>query len=115
MTLITTVPDLRRWRSVASGPVVLVPTMGALHEGHLALVREARRLAGPTGTVVATVFVNPLQFGPSEDLDRYPRTLEADVAGCVEAGGDAVFAPRVDEVYFEDRSILISEGSVRGL
>ncbi|MER5782225.1 pantoate--beta-alanine ligase [Streptomyces mobaraensis] len=77
----------------------VVMTMGALHEGHATLIREARRLAGPGGQVVVTVFVNPLQFGPNEDLDRYPRTLDADVALAAEAGADAVFAPSVAEVY----------------
>ncbi|MFI0742614.1 pantoate--beta-alanine ligase [Streptomyces sp. NPDC021100] len=77
----------------------VVMTMGALHEGHATLIREARRLAGPDGQVVVTVFVNPLQFGPNEDLDRYPRTLDADVALAEDAGADAVFAPSVAEVY----------------
>ncbi|KAB7847812.1 pantoate--beta-alanine ligase [Streptomyces mobaraensis] len=77
----------------------VVMTMGALHEGHATLIREARRLAGPDGQVVVTVFVNPLQFGPNEDLDRYPRTLDADVALAAEAGADAVLAPSVAEVY----------------
>ncbi|UBI41110.1 pantoate--beta-alanine ligase [Streptomyces mobaraensis] len=77
----------------------VVMTMGALHEGHATLIREARRLAGPDGQVVVTVFVNPLQFGPNEDLDRYPRTLDADVALAEAAGADAVFAPSVAEVY----------------
>ncbi|EMF01663.1 pantoate--beta-alanine ligase [Streptomyces mobaraensis NBRC 13819 = DSM 40847] len=77
----------------------VVMTMGALHEGHATLIREARRLAGPDGQVVVTVFVNPLQFGPNEDLDRYPRTLDADVALAAESGADAVFAPSVAEVY----------------
>jgi pantoate--beta-alanine ligase len=81
------------------GPVVLVPTMGALHDGHRQLVREARVLAGADGVVVVSVFVNPLQFGPGEDLDRYPRTFEADLAACAEEGADVVFAPAVAEVY----------------
>ncbi|HWU31795.1 MAG TPA: pantoate--beta-alanine ligase, partial [Marmoricola sp.] len=67
------------------GPVVLVPTMGALHEGHASLVRHARELAGD-GTVVVSIFVNPLQFAAGEDLDRYPRTLEADLVLCADAG-----------------------------
>jgi len=79
--------------------VVLVPTMGALHEGHRRLVREARTLAGDRGAVVVSIFVNPLQFGPEEDLDRYPRTFEADLAACAEEGADLVFAPGVPEVY----------------
>ena len=78
---------------------VLVPTMGALHEGHAALVRAARVLAGPHGHVTVTVFVNPTQFGPHEDLERYPRSLEADVDLCAEEGADLVFAPSVDGVY----------------
>jgi pantoate--beta-alanine ligase len=76
----------------------VVMTMGALHEGHASLIREARRLAG-TSTVTVTVFVNPLQFGANEDLDRYPRTLDADVEIAAREGADVVFAPDVDEVY----------------
>jgi len=77
----------------------VVMTMGALHEGHAALIRAAREHAGDGGTVVVTVFVNPLQFGAGEDLDRYPRTLDADLAVCEREGADVVFAPSVDEVY----------------
>lgn len=77
----------------------VVMTMGALHEGHATLVRTAREYVGPDGFVVVTVFVNPLQFGAGEDLDRYPRTLEADLATAEAAGADTVFAPAVDEVY----------------
>jgi pantoate--beta-alanine ligase len=79
-------------------PVVLVPTMGALHAGHAALMSGAREVAG-TGSVVASIFVNPLQFGEGEDLDRYPRTFDADLALCAREGVDVVFAPSVDEVY----------------
>jgi pantoate--beta-alanine ligase len=84
--------------------VGLVPTMGALHAGHAALVAEARDrvsagAAGAVGAVVVSIFVNPLQFGPGEDLDRYPRTFEADLEVCSEQGADVVFAPPVDEVY----------------
>ncbi len=78
--------------------VGLVPTMGALHEGHASLLRVARERAGD-GPVVASIFVNPLQFGPSEDLDRYPRTLEDDLKVCEREGVDIVFAPAVEEVY----------------
>lgn len=74
-----------------------VPTMGALHAGHAALVARARGLVD--GPVVVSVFVNPLQFGPDEDLDRYPRTLDADVTLAGEHGADVVFAPEVAEMY----------------
>ncbi|MEU8465860.1 pantoate--beta-alanine ligase [Streptomyces sp. NPDC029003] len=82
-----------------SGRRAVVMTMGALHEGHATLVRTARAQAGPDGQVVVTVFVNPLQFGENEDLDRYPRTLDADLRIAAAAGADAVFAPAADEVY----------------
>ncbi|MCL2553963.1 MAG: pantoate--beta-alanine ligase [Actinomycetia bacterium] len=76
----------------------VVMTMGALHEGHASLIRAARARAGE-GRVTVSVFVNPLQFGPNEDLDRYPRTLDADVKLAELAGADVVFAPGADEVY----------------
>ena len=69
-------------RAGLPGPIVLVPTMGALHHGHRALLRRAREIAGPDGSVVVSVFVNPLQFGPDEDFGRYPRTLDRDRAVC---------------------------------
>ncbi|MGC5565205.1 pantoate--beta-alanine ligase [Streptomyces sp. FR-108] len=84
---------------VRTGRRAVVMTMGALHEGHATLIRTARQLAGGDGEVVVTVFVNPLQFGAGEDLDRYPRTLDADLKIAEQAGADVVFAPSVDEVY----------------
>jgi pantoate--beta-alanine ligase len=81
------------------GRVAFVPTMGALHAGHAALVGTARRCVNDDDAVVVSIFVNPLQFGPNEDLDRYPRTFDADLAVCAEQGADIVFAPGVDEVY----------------
>ncbi|MFD8257623.1 pantoate--beta-alanine ligase [Streptomyces griseoluteus] len=84
---------------VRRGRRAVVMTMGALHEGHATLIRAAREIAGPDGEVVVTVFVNPLQFGAGEDLDRYPRTLDADLRLAGRAGADAVFAPSVEEVY----------------
>ncbi len=88
--------QLRELVAELPGPVALVPTMGALHEGHRTLVRAARERAGG---VVVSVFVNPTQFGPGEDLDRYPRTWDADLAALTEEGADVVFHPAVDEVY----------------
>ena len=81
------------------GRVALVPTMGALHAGHAALVDEARGRVDEDDAVVVSVFVNPLQFGAGEDLDRYPRTFDADLELCREHGADVVFAPSLDEVY----------------
>lgn len=83
----------------AGGRVALVPTMGALHAGHAELVAAARRSVSPQDVVVVSVFVNPLQFGPGEDLERYPRTFGADLLVCAEQGADVVFAPSVEEVY----------------
>ncbi len=74
----------------------LVPTMGALHEGHLSLVREAKKQCSP---VVVSIFVNPKQFGPSEDFQKYPRSLAADVAALENLGADYVFAPPPEEIY----------------
>ena len=90
------VAALRRLCEALPRPVALVPTMGALHEGHRALVRAARRHAA---SVVVSVFVNPTQFGPGEDFDRYPRTWDADLAALAEEGADLVFHPGVDVVY----------------
>src|SRR5215469_11130566 len=76
-----------------------VPTMGALHEGHFSLIEEARRQCSP---VVVSIFVNPTQFGPSEDLAKYPRPFEKDVAALENLGVDYLFAPAVDEMYPKD-------------
>ncbi|CAM3562494.1 pantoate--beta-alanine ligase [Isoptericola cucumis] len=91
----------------------VVMTMGALHDGHLRLVRRAREEAGPTGQVVVTIFVNPLQFGAGEDLDRYPRDLDGDVAKLATAGADLVFAPTPDVVYPDgDPIVRVSAGRI---
>jgi pantoate--beta-alanine ligase len=91
--------DLEAARPGLRGPVVLVPTMGALHQGHRALLRRARQIAGPAGSVVVSVFVNPLQFGAGEDFGRYPRTLDHDLAVCGEEGAALVFVPSQEEMY----------------
>jgi pantoate--beta-alanine ligase len=94
-----------RWQ--LAGTVALVPTMGALHDGHVALLRAARRAAD---AVVVSVFVNPLQFGAGEDLDRYPRSFDADLALCAAEGARVVFAPSTEEMYAGDRQVTIGAG-----
>jgi pantoate--beta-alanine ligase len=93
------------------GTIALVPTMGALHEGHRALIRRARGLAG---AVAVSIFVNPLQFGPGEDLDRYPRSFPDDLAVCAEEGVGLVFAPTVDVMYPEGErtGVTVSSGEM---
>jgi pantoate--beta-alanine ligase len=97
--LLRTKADLAAARPGLDAPVVLVPTMGALHAGHRALLRAARAAAGPSGSVIVSIFVNPLQFRPGEDLDRYPRTLDGDLAMCAQEGVRGVFAPSAAEMY----------------
>jgi pantoate--beta-alanine ligase len=95
-----------------AGRRVLVPTMGALHRGHLALVKHAREVAGPDGVVVVSIFVNPIQFDREDDLEAYPRPLETDLMQCQAAGVDVVFVPDVREMYAQDRSTLVTENSL---
>jgi pantoate--beta-alanine ligase len=99
LVLARTKAELASARGALAAPVVLVPTMGALHSGHRTLLRAARALAGQAGQVVVSIFVNPLQFGPGEDLDRYPRTLDEDLAICAAEGVSLVFAPSAAEMY----------------
>ena len=91
--------------------VALVPTMGALHEGHRELMRHARRIPG-AGVTVVSIFVNPLQFGPNEDLARYPRPLEADLAACREEGVELVFRPGVADMYPEGADTAVTPGAL---
>jgi pantoate--beta-alanine ligase len=91
-------------------PIVLVPTMGALHDGHIALLRRAAALSQPNGSVVVSVFVNPLQFGAGEDLDRYPRDLVADLAVCGREGAELVFAPNDDQMYPREQLVTVDPG-----
>jgi pantoate--beta-alanine ligase len=110
MIIARTRGELAAAREKFAGPVVLVPTMGALHDGHMALLRRARELAGPAGTVVVSIFVNPLQFGPNEDLDKYPRALDADLAACEAEGVDLVFAPSVRAMYPQEQLVRVDPG-----
>ena len=98
ITVVHTRAELAAARAVLPGPVSAVLTMGALHEGHAALLRAARQ-DPDTGALIMTIFVNPLQFGPNEDFGRYPRTLDADLAIAAEQGVDLVFAPSVADMY----------------
>jgi pantoate--beta-alanine ligase len=132
MIIASTRAELAAAREKLAAPVILVPTMGALHDGHLALLRRARELAGQPssggatprgpvrsesasvsdrhGTVAVSIFVNPLQFGPNEDLDKYPRTLDADLAACEAEGVDLVFAPSVREMYPQEQLVKVDPG-----
>ncbi|MEX1186938.1 MAG: pantoate--beta-alanine ligase [Gemmatimonadaceae bacterium] len=107
MNVVTTIADVRAAVAGARArgeTISFVPTMGALHEGHLSLVDAALRVGG---YVVMSIFVNPLQFGPNEDLARYPRDLESDTRRAVERGTSLVFAPSVDEIYRRERTIEV--------
>jgi len=114
--------DLLAQARAGGGRVAFVPTMGALHEGHASLMTRARAEAGVNGRVVVSIFVNPLQFGVGEDLERYPRTLDADLELCEREAVDVVFAPAVDEVYPDGEALVtvspgplgdVLEGQVR--
>ncbi|MPY79179.1 MAG: pantoate--beta-alanine ligase [Actinophytocola sp.] len=89
--------------------IVLIPTMGALHEGHIDLIRRAKRAPGNV-TVVVSIFVNPLQFGPGEDLDAYPRTLESDLKALEQEGVELAFTPTADDLYGEDATVTVHPG-----
>lgn len=113
--MIRVLHEVSAFRDVCAGArasgkrVGLVPTMGALHDGHLALVRAAKQRAQ---FVAASVFVNPTQFGPSEDFSRYPRDLEGDTHKLREAGADAVFAPTVDQMYPTGEQTRVNVGAL---
>lgn len=112
LRVVERVAELQAWADTERANrrrIGLVPTMGALHAGHLALVREARRRAE---RVVVSIFVNPTQFGPGEDLARYPRPFERDLAACREAGVDVVFAPAAAEMYPPGAQTLVEVGEL---
>jgi pantoate--beta-alanine ligase len=102
MRIVTSVPAMqrlaRRWKGQGT-KVAFVPTMGYLHAGHVSLMRRARQVAGKRGIVVVSIYVNPTQFGPQEDLSRYPRDLPRDKALCRQVGVDVLFAPSDEAMY----------------
>ena len=108
MRIIQTTQSLRTWRrrhDLLQTSIGLVPTMGALHAGHRSLIQRARRTCG---TVVVSLFVNPLQFGPAEDYRRYPRDLSQDLAHCREENVDLVFIPKLETLYPQDFQTTIA-------
>jgi pantoate--beta-alanine ligase len=104
MRVLATIADLSQWRATALPPIGFVPTMGYLHAGHLSLVRRAR---DENRSVVVSIFVNPSQFGPSEDFWRYPRDLKRDLALLDSEPVEAVFTPPVDEMYPAGASTIV--------
>lgn len=104
MKVLKSIEEVRRWRDQFQ-EVAFVPTMGNLHAGHLSLVREARKVSE---NVLVSIFVNPLQFGEGEDLDSYPRTLEADMEKLMAAGISALFLPTPEILYGEDAPFIVA-------
>src|SRR5438093_8571395 len=110
MKVVTTIAEAQN--HAKKGRRVLVPTMGALHKAHLELIRAALAKGGKDGEVVVSIFVNPLQFEPGSDYERYPRPEQADEDFCREAGVNLLFRPPVGEMFFDDRSTFVEETSL---
>lgn len=112
MLIINNIAEMRaiceKWRQEGKS-IGLVPTMGYLHEGHLSLINAARK---NNDCVVTSIFVNPSQFGPNEDFERYPRDLQADSAACEQAGVDVIFAPQAQDMYPEGYSTFVEPGEL---
>ena len=112
MRIIEAAREAHGYAAESRGRRVLVPTMGALHRGHLELVRIAREAAGGDGEVVVSIFVNQLQFEPGADFERYPRPQGVDEQLCRDAGVDVLFRPLASEMYFADRSVTVRESAL---
>lgn len=112
MKIVRTVAELLLAKKTFPITPVLVPTMGALHEGHIALMKVARSNAGPNGCVAVSIFVNPIQFDNASDLEKYPSTLENDIEICRANDVDLLYMPEASTLYAENRSITISESSL---
>lgn len=111
MHICKTIDEFRNFRhTVSEKKVIFVPTMGALHEGHGSLVQMARRLAGSSGVVATSIFVNPTQFGPNEDFHKYPRPFEQDVANLIRWEADVIFSPSPEEMYPAGSATSIDPG-----
>lgn len=112
MWIAATKKELRARLGGNPHPVILVPTMGALHPGHASLVGLAREKAGERGTVIVSIFVNPIQFDRPSDLENYPRSLDGDLEVCGLNGADGVFIPAAGEMYLPDHSVTVIESSL---
>jgi len=109
MKILETIANVHAHSRGRSGRSILVPTMGALHRGHVELVRAAREHAGADGEVAVSIFVNPLQFEPGSDLEKYPRPETRDEEACRNAGVNLLFRPAANEMYAVDRSVVVDE------
>jgi len=110
LKVIRTIKEITDWEFLQ--PVILVPTMGALHDGHRKLIREGNAIKSNKGTLVVSIYINPIQFNDSKDLDKYPRTLDTDYKTCEEEGVDLIFAPSDSEMYPNQSSIRVIEKNI---
>jgi pantoate--beta-alanine ligase len=107
--------DIQQHLHLRNAPLILVPTMGALHEGHFALIRKAKELAAEDGIVVVSIFVNPIQFDRAQDLESYPQPIEDDIQHCKNLTVDFVYTPISSEFYFPDRSVNVLENALSAI